>query len=426
MKKIKNFLKNFSVFFTNNIGPKFLAMIVAVVIWFIVIWIIDPDVTKAIKNIPIEIGTSESSAIKKMGLDIIDGNNIFATVYMRGNRNIVGLIDSNDILVLADASNITEAGTYELEVSAGMKNQIYRDIKFPAINPSVIKVKVDRLITKTVPVEIICNGVTVPDGYLLEKAVASLDIVNITGPEKDVEKVDKAVVICDINKKISETLKITEDIKLMSDAIADIDTKYINMDSEVVNITLPVLKKKILPITVDFINQPKGFPIDDFKYSVDPKTIEVAGLAEEVDKKESVNIAYIDMKKLSLDAEEEYKIEIPSNFVNVENVEKVKIKFDVGKTSSRLFSNVMIKIPYVLSDYDININTKKIDNIKIIGKQDIIDNLISGDIVAEVEINENEISVGQVTVPVKISVPNKGLVWAVGDYSAVVTIVNKK
>ncbi|MBP0979527.1 MAG: hypothetical protein J6C55_02645, partial [Oscillospiraceae bacterium] len=341
---------------TNNLGPKLLAIIISIVVWFIVVWLVDPDVTTSIKNVPIELGNSESSAIKKMGLDVIDGNNLFATVYMRGNRNIIGLIGADDILVLAQASNITEAGTYELEVSAGVKNQMYKDIKFSAISPSVIKVKIDKLITKTVPVEVICNGVTVPDGYLLEETVSSVDVVNITGPEKDIEKVDKAIVICDIDKKISETLKLTEEIRLRSNTDIDVDTKYINIDNEVVNITLPVLKKKILPVTVDFINQPKGFPTEEFEYFVEPSTITVAGLPEEVDKKESVNIAYIDMKNLSLEGEEEYKIEIPSNFVNVENVDKVKIKFDMTKMASKTFSDVRVKVPYVLADYDININ----------------------------------------------------------------------
>ncbi|MBP0979251.1 MAG: hypothetical protein J6C55_01215, partial [Oscillospiraceae bacterium] len=69
--------------------------------------------------------------------------------------------------------------------------------------------------------------------------------------------------------------------------------------------------------------------------------------------------------------------------------------------------------------------TKKLNNIKLIGQEDIISNLISGDIVAEIEINESEISVGQLTVPVKISIPNKGVVWAVGDYSSVITITSK-
>lgn len=425
MEKFKNMLFNIKTFLTNNIYFKLLSLFIAIAVWFIIVWSIDPDVVTSIRNVPIQFDNSESLVMKKLGLNIIDGNNLFATVYIKGNRNIIGLIDADDLLVQAPIDNITEAGTYELEVDASVKNHMYKDVTFSAISPSVIKVKIDKIITKEIPIEVICNGTTAEPGYILEKAVPSVDVVTITGPERDVDKVDKATVICDVNKKLSKTLTLTEEISLSNNSLLQIETKYINLSTETINITLPVLKKKTLPIIVDFINQPKGFPIDELKYTVTPKTIEIAGLEEDVDKKESVNVAYIDLKKLYLDSENEYNINIPSNFVNVENVEKVKIDFHMDDMDSKIFSNVSIKVPYALADHDIEVNSKKLNNVKVVGKKDILSNLVSGDIVAEVELNNNDMSVGQITVPLNVYIPNKGLVWAVGDYKSIITIKDK-
>ena len=424
MNKLKNIINILKKFFTENISVKLLSLIMAIAIWFIVVWSVDSNVNRTIKNVPIQIET-ESSMMKKFGLNIIDGNNLFATIYIQGNRNIVGLIDSDDIAATVSTADITEAGTYELEVRADVRNQMYKDIKFSGINPSVIKVKVDKLVTKTVPVEVICNGATAADGFILEKAVPSLDVITITGPERDVDKVDKALVVWNVNKTLSKTVKTAEDVVLISNNSLDIDKKYINIDNEIINVTLPVLKKKILPVTIDFINQPQGFPIEELKYTTEPDMIEVAGPEDDVDKKESINIAYVDIKQLDLKDEIEYDINIPSNFVNIENIEKVKIKFENENMSSKTFSNVAIKAPYSLVKHDIIINSKNLNDVKIVGDKNILSKLVSGDIVAEIEINDNKIVAGQMTVPVKISLPGKGLVWAVGDYKSVVTITDK-
>ena len=59
----------------------------------------------------------------------------------------------------------------------------------------------------------------------------------------------------------------------------------------------------------------------------------------------------------------------------------------------------------------------------MIGPQTIVESLLAGDIVATIDLKESSsIDSGQVELPVKISIPKKGLVWAVGDYKAIVLI----
>ena len=426
MKRFKDMMNYLSSFFAGNIYFKLLSLFISIIVWFIVVWSIDPDVTTLVKNVPVQFGTSESSAIKRLGLNIIDGNNILATVYIKGNRNIVGVIEPEDISVVASVNEITEAGTYELEVKAEVKNQVYKDIKFTAIKPSVVKVKIDKVVTKTIPIEIVCNGVTVEEGYITEKPISSVDFVTITGPEKDVEKVDSALVVCDVHKKLNKTLKTVEDVVLSSKTLPAIETKYINLDSEIVSVTIPVLKKKTLPLVLDFTNLPPGFPIEELRYDISPSEIEVAGPEEEINQRESINLAYFDIKNLDLDSKIEYSINLPSNFINIENIEKAEVKFDFKNFDSKTFSNVLIKVPYSFRDYNIIVNSKRINNIKLVGSKNVLANIVSGDIVAEIELSDAEIAVGQKTVPLKISVPGKGLVWASGEYSSVITVTNKK
>ena len=62
----------------------------------------------------------------------------------------------------------------------------------------------------------------------------------------------------------------------------------------------------------------------------------------------------------------------------------------------------------------------------MVGPQSIVENLVAGDIVATVDLEESSSIVsGQIELPVKISIPKKGLVWASGSYKAIISIAEQ-
>ena len=84
-------------------------------------------------------------------------------------------------------------------------------------------------------------------------------------------------------------------------------------------------------------------------------------------------------------------------------------------------SNIVVQ--NVPLNYEAQATTQEITNVEIVGPQEIVESLVAGDIVATVDLQaSSSITSGQVELPVTISVPKKGLVWAVGDYKAIVLI----
>ncbi len=55
----------------------------------------------------------------------------------------------------------------------------------------------------------------------------------------------------------------------------------------------------------------------------------------------------------------------------------------------------------------------------------MLDNITADDIIAVIDLSDRDIITGEYKVPVKVSVPNKGLVWAYGDYTAVIKVTPK-
>lgn len=55
------------------------------------------------------------------------------------------------------------------------------------------------------------------------------------------------------------------------------DMSQVTVDRETVDVTVPVLQIKTLPIKVSFINMPTGFDMNTLEYTLSQDTIEIAG-----------------------------------------------------------------------------------------------------------------------------------------------------
>jgi len=76
-------------------------------------------------------------------------------------------------------------------------------------------------------------------------------------------------------------------------------------------------------------------------------------------------------------------------------------------------------------DYNIRAITTRISNLKIVGKADIVKKITAADVVATIDLMDTTVTTGQFSVAVKIAIPNKGLVWASGEYTAVIKATEK-
>ena len=188
-------------------------------------------------------------------------------------------------------------------------------------------------------------------------------------------------------------------------------------------VTIPILKKKVVPVSLDYLNVPDGFPVNRLKFNISNEEIEVAGPTELIDKYQKIPLGQIDIKSLDIGDVESFEVKLPTGFVNTQNIQNVLVQFNSDGMVKKNFNVENIVIQNVPLNYHAQATTSEINNVQIVGPKEIVDSLLAGDIVATVDLNESSsITSGQIELPVKISVPKKGLVWAVGDYKAIVLI----
>lgn len=413
---------NMKSLFNNNRFLQFLSLVIAVILWLVAANA-DGDDTTIVKNVPVQINLEES-VLGKLGLDTISDEDYKVDVLIKGPSYIIGNIEPSDIDVNALLNNITGPGSYDVKLEGVDKNNVGFTVEL--LRPSAVKLQFDRLVTKKLTLEADITGISIPEGYVLENEMVSPKEITITGPEIDVQKVYKAVVRTNTERTLEKTEVIKSKIELQDKDGNIVESKYINMDSDSADVTIPVLKNKLIPVEISFINVPPKFPLTELEYEFSNDYLEVAGPASLIDNMSVIHLGYVDVKSLDIDGSYSFSVSLPVGFENLESIDTILVNFDTTAMEEKKFNVTNINVVNVPVNYSVRVTTKNISGVTMIGRKDIINTLTSKDIVAEIDMSSiGEIRTGQIKVPVSVFAPNKGLVWANGEYQAIIEVKEK-
>lgn len=117
---------------------------------------------------------------------------------------------------------------------------------------------------------------------------------------------------------------------LDADGHAITDSSITVLEGEQVEVTIPVLKLKEVPLKFEFSNVPAGYDPAELNASISPATIRIAGAADTVDGIESVNAGFINLARVQLGKAETLKIQLSEGLVNVDDVQEATVTFDTS------------------------------------------------------------------------------------------------
>lgn len=408
--------------FDNRTFLIVVSLVMAFLAWLFVSMDSHDTKGKTIEGVTIDMQDVDES-INKLGLSMISTEQPKVSVKVEGVIYDIGNLKASDIVVYPDISKVTTAGVHTVtlrgEIRDGNKN-----ITVQEISPSSVQIKFDSLQTKTLNIKAQLSGYSAPvEDYLIRDVSVTPINVEITGPAEDISRVSQCVVQKDINEELTSTYNETLPLKFLDADGNELDLKYITSNVTEARVTIPILKKKVVPVSLDYLNVPDGFPVNRLKFNISNEKIEVAGPTEVIDKYKEIPLGQIDIKSLDIGEVESFEVKLPTGFVNTQNIQNVLVQFDSEGMVKKGFNVENIVIQNVPLNYRAQATTSEINNVQIVGPKEIVDSLLAGDIVATVDLNESSsITSGQIELPVKISVPKKRLVWAVGDYKAIVLI----
>lgn len=303
------------------------SVLAAMCLWVYVMTVVNPDVDLVIGNIPVTFSGAEVLQ-EDHGLVITGDYQEFVSVHFYGKNADLKTLDQHkdEIKAVVDVSKVRSTKeytmTYDITLpSAVSASSITRADK----TPTSITFTVERQIRKSVEVKGDFSNVRIAEGFMLDSTSFDYDSITVEGPESIVGTIDCAQVTLDrsnVDKTITETVSYV----LLDKDGNQVDTSGLTLSADAVEVTMKIVKYKVVSLEVEFIDGGGAKAETDVTYTADIQAVTLSGDVTVLDGLNSIQLEPIDLSTLSSNDETITRtILIPNDVKNVSGQEEVSI-----------------------------------------------------------------------------------------------------
>jgi YbbR domain-containing protein len=412
---------SFNRLFYRNRFVFVLSLLIAIVLWAVMTSMDTEDHPRAITGVPIVVSLSDSAQAD--GLRVFSPTDAKATVYIKGNSLIVNQVKASDMEVVAPlASTITSSVNYPFTLAVQKKGNL-TDYTVTSISPDQTLITVDRYKEKTFDIQ---SDISYKDGYQADPTyfvgtpVLSSDRVTISGPEKQVSSVNRVAYEYTVNDTLRNTKQFTADLVLFDANGNKISSGSMKVSPEKVDVSIPVLSRKYVPLSATFTNKPDGFNINSSQVEVNPQTIEIAGPGDLLSTLTSISLTpAIDFSTISPSNNTFTKdITLPSSYSackNMSNIWSAKVTVNLSGMTTRSITVSSFSVKNLSDGYNATVYTQDL-NVEAVGPEAELSHLTGANIVAEINMSGKENFTGQTEMPATFVFSNAPDCWVYGSY----------
>lgn len=397
-----------------------LALFCGFVAWTVVAVYVDPQGAVTVQDVPINYANG-ASAYTSQGLDIVEKPSI-ETVDVRvdGNSTIIGNITNSDIMVYPSYAGVSGAGRVTLRLQARLVNttDFPGDIECTVESPRTIEVVFDEVSEKTLAITVDASAVSVAEGYMLNRSAAVPAEITLRGPTSELDQIASVVATVSSDAELSDTTTVPATLELRDENGEVYTPEYTTMDSETANVTLTVYQVRELPLVVDFIGTPTNFDTGSLRYTLSQDTLRVAGPARTISALEELTVTNFDLsQEFELGRDYQRLVELPSGIVSLDGVTSVTLSFDTSDMGSTTLNISNISAINVPSNYEVEILSSMVSGVTLYGPAEEVEALSADSVVAQIDCQSVNLTVGQQTIPVTIQIPSSSRIFATGSYT---------
>ena len=402
---MKKMLTKLKMSLTNNIGLKFLAVLIALVLWLAIVNVNDPEKTITVSNIPISVPTESAITSRDMVYNVKSEQYLNITV--SGKRSIVSNLSAEDFRATASLKELSKVNSIPVDVTA--KNaSLGRKITIVKQSAQTILVDVENLEEKDFTDLVVEYTGKVADGYVAGLSSMSTDEVTVKAPTSIIDKIKKVAVRCSLdgtNTNISKKCPVI----LYDKNNKEIKSDEIELSDKKIRVNVNVLRAKQVPISTinkDELGKPAdGYVVDDVILSSD--SITVYGSEESLDSIESLDIQDdIDVSDAKGDVTQNIDVtgKLPKG-LSVSGESTITVKVLIKKLITRTFEYDASEVSLndLSSDLDVQLVTKKV-KVTLQGEEEVISQLTKDDMAISADLGK--VKEGTTTVHVDVAVPD--------------------
>lgn len=290
-------------FFIKDSTLKVISFIIAVVLWFYVILVIDPSVDITIKHIPLRY--INQGVLEDRGLSLVEDPNLTVELKIRGSRKKIANIDNKNIYATVDLANMTKVGNFTIPISISIPYE-YEEIVTKKPNNATIFI--DKIVTAQRTVKIDTVG-SVASGYVAGIPETSVNTVTIKGASTLVERIKAVGATLDFDGRTGE-INDREKIYFIDNEDRRIEEnnsiyESVSINIDTVEIKCPVMRMKTVPVEIDApaLN-------NEYKVTIQPSNVTICADSTVLDSISEIT-ASVDVNALIAEGVQQARIDIP-------------------------------------------------------------------------------------------------------------------
>lgn len=313
-----------------------ISILVALLVWFYANSDTQVDIT--VENVPIEF-LNEDTVLADKGLMLLSEEGETVDLKLRMPRSTVFKLDTEGIRITADLSSVTTTGTqtiiYNISFPRGPRDESLAGsivVREPTVRATTIEI--GELFRKEIDIRCKVVG-NVADGYIAGTVRMLPETLEIRGQQVDIMQVSYAQVTLNIENATSTVVELL-DFELYDFSDQPVRSSRIHPASENVQVTMPVMTVKEIPLTIEFVETP-GSRLENVKWVLTPiDAIMLSGDASTMAGIEEIKLDTLALADLREAETFTYDIPIPEGVNNLSGVTSVTLTIlldDIGTMS---------------------------------------------------------------------------------------------
>lgn len=354
------------------------------------------------------------------GLIITDVSVDSVTVQVAGSRSNIGYLRESDLTAVVDVSSISQAREMQVSYTIAWPSSVDQsDVSIISKSPESIQFSVVQESAKTVEVKGVFSG-SVAEGYTADPIVVDPSTITLYGPESELNSVETACVY--INREnVDMTLGPMKSAYVLLDANGnEVPMQEITSDQNTVTVTLPILMKKELPLTVNLING-AGATADNCVVTVEPKSIEVAGDKLTLESMNQLVVGTVDLSDFASSYENTFTIPLDNALRNLTGTTEATVKITVRGLESKKITTSNISITGVRTGMRAELLTTILE-VTVRAPADLIGDITADNVRIVADLSDYESTTGVIAVTAKAYVDGYENAGTIGEYTVSVSL----
>ena len=308
-----------------------LSVLIASMVWFYVNN--SEEVRINVHSVPVEF-LNEDTTLADKGLMLVNGEeDVTVDLQLKVPRRLMFNFDTSQIRLVSDLSSVTYAGKQSVTFNILFPSSIStRDVSVESPTVRTVQVEIGELQKRNIEIRYKVIG-NVAEGYIAGAVQLNPAELQIRGQQADIMQVSYAQVTLNIENATSTVVELL-DYQLYDYTDQPITNKNIHPTSEQIQVTMPVMTVKDVPLKINFV-ETAGSRLESFNWSLSHDSITLSGDASQIASIDEIELGTLALEDLRADEVFDYDIPVPEGVNNLSGITSVTLTISASNVETR-------------------------------------------------------------------------------------------